>query len=188
MFNLSKDFLIVLSLCVYHNLYGIFTLLECAFAQEVSGKRQVVAADMRTKGSQIRVKWKKRKTAEHQGDQIGRFFKVLGDKFSYISCLSICLLFGLFWKTSLWSKNCLGHFQATFRSNWATFYFNIWSHCTPQKKQKQPLKPEPRASSSKARAHDGEICGHAFFFFLHDKLLSSACLAPNGFMVHSVVV
>ena len=57
-----------------------------------------------------------------QCDQIKWFLKVLGDKFSYTNYLNIWWSFGPFWKTSLWSKNCYGHFLCNFWKNWATFY------------------------------------------------------------------
>ena len=61
---------------------------------------------------------------------LGDFFKALGDKVSHKNWQSIGWLFGLVWKTSLWCKNWWGHFWGKFWKNWATFYFNIWSHCT----------------------------------------------------------
>ena len=64
-----------------------------------------------------------------QCDQIGRFFEVLGNMFSYKSCINILWLFGLFWQTSFWSKNCCSHFWVNFWKIWATFCFNLWSLC-----------------------------------------------------------
>ena len=52
-------------------------------------------------------------------------------------CLNVCWLFGLFWKTSLWSKNCCDYFLDNFWNNLAIFYFNIWSHW-----KFQPIHPK----------------------------------------------
>ena len=49
-----------------------------------------------------------------QCDQIGRFFEVLGNMFSYKSCQNILWLLGLIWQTHLWRINCWSHFWATF--------------------------------------------------------------------------
>ena len=47
---------------------------------------------------------------------------------SFKICLNIWWLFGLFWKSFLWSNNYCGHRLVSFWKNWATFYINIWSH------------------------------------------------------------
>ena len=47
-----------------------------------------------------------------------------------LSCFYWCLVtFGLLWKISYWRKYCCDYFWASFGKNWATFSFNIWSHC-----------------------------------------------------------
>ena len=56
-----------------------------------------------------------------QCDQFGRFFKFRAYKFTYKSNSNICWLFGLFWKTLLFSKNCGEYFWTTFGRYWATF-------------------------------------------------------------------
>ena len=49
-----------------------------------------------------------------QSDQIGRFLKVLGDKFSYKRSPNVCWLVGLFWKHTFslinWCSYFLGNF------------------------------------------------------------------------------
>ena len=65
----------------------------------------------------------------NQCDQIGRFLKILGDRKSSKRSPNDWQLFGLFWKTSLLCKNCIGYFWKTFVKNWTTFFSNIWSHC-----------------------------------------------------------
>ena len=62
--------------------------------------------------------------------EIGRFFKVLGNKISSKRSPKLLATFGLFWKTLFFRKNCIGYFLGNFWKNWATFYSNIWSHCT----------------------------------------------------------
>ena len=69
--------------------------------------------------------------SSHQCDQIGRFLKILGLKICYKSSPKDCQLFGLFCKTSLLCKNCLGYFLGILGNIRATFYSNIWSHCFP---------------------------------------------------------
>ena len=62
-----------------------------------------------------------------QCDQIGRFLEVLGNKISSEKTKWMATFWG-FWKASLLWKTALATFWATFGKNWATFYFNIWSH------------------------------------------------------------
>ena len=61
-----------------------------------------------------------------QRDQIGRFLKVICDKFLYKSSVKILWLFEPIWKHLFLGKV---NFLEVFESNWATFYFNIWSPC-----------------------------------------------------------
>ena len=63
-----------------------------------------------------------------QCDQIGRFFKVLGDKFTFKSYPNVWQLLGPIGKASLLSNTAMTTFWATFGKNWATLYFGIWSH------------------------------------------------------------
>ena len=46
--------------------------------------------------------------------EIGRFFKVLGNKISSKRSPKLLATFGLFWKTLFFRKNCIGYFWATF--------------------------------------------------------------------------
>ena len=62
--------------------------------------------------------------------------KLLGDFCMKICCQSlsksspnIWWLFGYFEKNHLLSKNYYGYFLGNIWKIWATFYFNIWSHC-----------------------------------------------------------
>ena len=65
-----------------------------------------------------------------QCDQIGRFFKFLCHLFSLK--LPNCIL--TFWATlksiHLKVKTDQATYWATYGLIWATFYFNIWSHCS----------------------------------------------------------
>ena len=58
-----------------------------------------------------------------QCDQIGWFWKFLGDKLCFISSPNVWWLFGLFWKHHFLSKNSRGYFLANFWKDWATFLF-----------------------------------------------------------------
>ena len=63
-------------------------------------------------------------------DQIGRFFKVLGE-FFVTKVVQLCSDFWVILKNIPFQiKTAL----ATFWKNWATFYFSIWSHCNDNKK------------------------------------------------------
>ena len=64
-----------------------------------------------------------------QCDQIGRFLKALGNKFSFQCSPNIWCLFGYFEKHNFISKNYSAYFLDNFCKNWATFYSNHWSHC-----------------------------------------------------------
>ena len=65
----------------------------------------------------------------YQCDQIGRFFKVLGDKFSLKSSPNVLWMFGLLWKHPFSCINCCGYFLGNLVKFWATLYFSFWSHC-----------------------------------------------------------
>ena len=64
-----------------------------------------------------------------QCDQIGQFFKVLGNKIASKRGQMIGNFLGYFEKPHSYAKTALGTFWATFGKNWATFNSNIWSHC-----------------------------------------------------------
>ena len=61
----------------------------------------------------------------YQCDQIGRFFKVLGDKFSLKSSPNVLWMFGLLWKHPFSCINCCGYFLGNLVKFWATLYFNF---------------------------------------------------------------
>ena len=58
--------------------------------------------------------------------KLGEFWKFLYDQFCFKSYPNEGQLLGHFWKASLLSNNCYGHFW-TILGN--PFYFNIWPHC-----------------------------------------------------------
>ena len=62
-------------------------------------------------------------TAVAQCDQIGRFLKVFGNKFSLISSTNVWRLFGLFEHRRFLSKNCCGYFLEYFWKNLGEFSF-----------------------------------------------------------------
>ena len=62
-------------------------------------------------------------------DQIGRFLKVLGCKFSYKVAQLFWQLARLLWNTSIFSKNCCGSLLDNYWKNLSTFNSSIWSHC-----------------------------------------------------------
>ena len=64
----------------------------------------------------------------NQCDQIGRFFKILGNKFAYKNIQNIGDCLGLHWKTSLSGKHCSGYFWATFRNIWPNFLIPTSGH------------------------------------------------------------
>ena len=65
-----------------------------------------------------------------QCDQIGRFLKVLGNKFSFKSSPKVfCDFWALLKNITFLVKSSMVNFWATFGTSWATFYFSIWSHC-----------------------------------------------------------
>ena len=65
----------------------------------------------------------------NQSDQNGRFFKGLGNQYSYKRGQNILKLFGHFWKHRFLRFGTHSTFEATFGKNLATFYSDIWSHC-----------------------------------------------------------
>ena len=65
-----------------------------------------------------------------QCDQIGRFLKVLGNKFSFKSSPKVfCDFWALLKNITFLVKSSMVNFWATFGTSWATFYFSTWSHC-----------------------------------------------------------
>ena len=60
-----------------------------------------------------------------QCDQIGRFFKVHGNQFSYKSSQNIWVAFGAILKKH---QTTVATIWSTLRNTWATFYFYIWSY------------------------------------------------------------
>ena len=65
---------------------------------------------------------------EEQCDQIGRFFKDLGDKFITKVAQMIVDFLGNFKNPHSCVKTAAATFWATFGNVWATFYSKIWSH------------------------------------------------------------
>ena len=64
-----------------------------------------------------------------QCDQIGRFFKVLGELFCYKSSQNVQWLLGRFENITFKLKTKFATFWASFWNIWsAFFYFSIWSH------------------------------------------------------------
>ena len=59
-------------------------------------------------------------------DQIGRFFKVIGGKFSYISSPNTWWILGFLLNSIVEPKTTVATFWATFRKALATFNFSIW--------------------------------------------------------------
>ena len=64
-----------------------------------------------------------------QCDQIGRFWKIIGNKISSKRSGNDWHLLGYFEKPNSYEKTAFATFWATFGKNWATFYSNIWLHC-----------------------------------------------------------
>ena len=64
-----------------------------------------------------------------QCDQIGRFLEFLGNKFYYKVAQMLVDFLGICEKHCFFSQTGQATFWATFGKTWATFYFNIWSHC-----------------------------------------------------------
>jgi len=64
-----------------------------------------------------------------QCDQIVRFLKVAGEKYSYISSLNIRRVLGYLKNITFQVKTNVITFWPTFGNIWATFYFYICSHC-----------------------------------------------------------
>ena len=62
------------------------------------------------------------KQQHQQCDQIGRFLKVLGNRISSKRSRNDWQLFGLFWKISLWCKNCIGYFLGNFWQKMGYFF------------------------------------------------------------------
>ena len=72
---------------------------------------------------------KKAKTTKRTSvTRLGDFWKFLGTKFLAKVAQIFSNNVGLCWKMELFTLNWCGYFLAIFCRNWATFYFNIWSH------------------------------------------------------------
>ena len=65
-----------------------------------------------------------------QWDQIGRFLKVLGNKFAHKSSPKSFLTFGLLWKVSIDVKLLSILFRQLLETFGQLFKSSIWSHCT----------------------------------------------------------
>ena len=68
-----------------------------------------------------------------QCDQIGWFFKVLGDKLSFKSSPNIWWLFGVFWKHYFFGKTCCGYFfgQVYKKLGYFLFLYLVTLYPTP---------------------------------------------------------
>ena len=69
------------------------------------------------------VRCEDRKVGVNQCDQIGRFLKILADKFSFKRSQNILSVLGLFWKQHFLSKKCCGYFLGNFW--WYLGYFLV---------------------------------------------------------------
>ena len=65
---------------------------------------------------------------QNQCDQIGRFLKFPGGKFSFKNSPNTWLILGILQNTIFELKTTVVTFWATFGKNWATFNCYIWSH------------------------------------------------------------
>ena len=76
--------------------------------------------------------------------RLGDFSKVICDKFLYNSSVKILWLFEPIWKHLFLGKII---FLEVFESNWATFYFNIWSPCMTTHVRARHLLDKRKSSS-----------------------------------------
>ena len=107
------------------------------FAAQVSpkrlGNRLVSDESIEEKREKVFFTWKDfgifRSIVEIQCDQNGRFLKILCAKVSFKISSNVRWLFRLFESITFQAKTAVASFWATFGKVWATFIFNIWSHC-----------------------------------------------------------
>ena len=69
----------------------------------------------------------------NQCDQIGRFLKVLGNKFCFKSSPKYLVAFRLFWKTSLLKLKPVWVILFNVKKKLGYFFTNIWSHWAQRK-------------------------------------------------------
>ena len=68
--------------------------------------------------------------ATTSGTRLGGFCNFLATNFITKVTQMFGDFFGELWKQLFFKSNWLGYFLATFGKTLATFYFNIWSHCS----------------------------------------------------------
>ena len=79
-----------------------------------------------------------------QCDQIWRFLKVFGDRFSYKSSSNVCWIFGLFWKHPFSSINCCIYLLGNF---WKLLGYFIFQHLVTLEERDFRLKRVFKTSS-----------------------------------------